>query len=76
MHDVFVEWSSLILAQFYRTSFSLYFLCVAGQYTVKVYCTSDPTICLPPLPITVIPAVMGTNELGALFSDLEDMLKF
>ena len=41
-----------------------------------VYCSADPAICLPPLPVTVDPAVMGKNELGAVFQDFEDMLKF
>jgi ankyrin repeat protein len=47
-----------------------------GQYSITVYSLSDPTICLPPQIMTVTPAVMGQNELGAVFQDLEDMLKF
>lgn len=48
----------------------------AGQYSVRVYSSSHPDTCLPPLTVNVTPAVMGNNELGALFQDLEDMLKF
>ena len=56
--------------------FLISFFYSAGQYSVTVYSLSDPTTCLPPLMITVTPAVMGQNELGAVFQDLEDMLKF
>ena len=51
-------------------------LSTAGKYSITVFNPHDRTACLPPQIITVAPAVMSHNELGAVFQDLEDMLKF
>ena len=51
-------------------------LSTAGKYSITVFNPHDRTACLPPQIITVAPAVMSQNELGAVFQDLEDMLKF
>lgn len=51
-------------------------LFTAGKYSITVLNPLDRTTCLPPQIITVAPAVMSHNELGAVFQDLEDMLKF
>lgn len=54
-----------------------YFPRAAGEYILEVRSVANPRVALRSSePIKVAPAPMKQSEIGKLFDDLDDMLKF
>ena len=53
------------------------FITTAGEYILEVRSVANPRVALRASdPIKVAPAPMKQSEVGKLFDDLDDMLKF
>ena len=48
----------------------------AGEYILEVRSVANSRVALRSEPIKVVPAPMKQAEIGKLFDDLDDMLKF